>query len=87
MVVYSIIMASFMGVRIVPNYDFRCKNCGNKFTVMVSISEKDKVTCPECDSKQITQLFTSINVKGAPSPCGSCSSAGTGCSLGPGASG
>jgi len=45
-----------------PAYDFRCKRCENKFTVRISISERDKVRCPECDSSSIQQLFTPFAV-------------------------
>ncbi|MBO8138576.1 MAG: zinc ribbon domain-containing protein [Desulfotomaculum sp.] len=52
-----------------PTYDFKCKDCGNKFTVIVSISEKDKVKCPKCQSSNIQQLLTGFFTKG--SSCGS----------------
>ncbi|MTI81207.1 MAG: zinc ribbon domain-containing protein [Firmicutes bacterium] len=47
-----------------PIYDFKCKDCGEKFTVMVSISEKDKVKCPECDCDNIQQLMSGFFTKG-----------------------
>lgn len=46
-----------------PTYDFRCGECGHKFTVLVSISEKDKVACPACGSGKIEQLFTGCAVR------------------------
>ncbi|MFA7468626.1 MAG: zinc ribbon domain-containing protein [Desulfotomaculaceae bacterium] len=46
-----------------PTYDYRCSDCENKFTVMVSLSDKDKVTCPSCQSKKIEQLFTGCQVR------------------------
>ncbi|MBF7082152.1 zinc ribbon domain-containing protein [Desulfallas sp. Bu1-1] len=46
-----------------PTYDFRCGQCGHKFTVLVSISEKDKVTCPACGAGKIEQLFTGCAVR------------------------
>lgn len=45
-----------------PAYDFRCKTCEHKFTVRISITERDKVKCPECNSSSIQQLFTPISV-------------------------
>ncbi len=48
-----------------PAYDFRCKNCEHKFTVRISITERDQVKCPNCSSSSVQQLFTpiSVNVK------------------------
>ena len=55
-----------------PRYDYRCGDCGHEFTVMVSISDKDKVTCPDCGDKQVTQLFTGCMMNtGALPSCGS----------------
>ncbi len=45
-----------------PNYDFRCAGCGHRFTVQVSMSDKDKVTCPDCGGKKVEQLFTGCMV-------------------------
>lgn len=42
-----------------PTYEFTCKKCGHKFTVMVSISEKDRVKCPQCSSADLQQMFNS----------------------------
>ncbi len=46
-----------------PIYDYRCKKCGNRFTVMVSISDRDKVTCQKCGSPQVEQLISACSVK------------------------
>lgn len=62
-----------------PSYDFRCKTCESKFTVRISISERDKVKCPKCASSSVQQVFTPIAVKGGAgggcdsSNCGPCS--------------
>jgi putative FmdB family regulatory protein len=45
-----------------PAYDFRCKTCENKFTIRISISERNQVRCPKCNSTSIQQLFTPISV-------------------------
>lgn len=58
-----------------PAYDFKCKNCGHKFTSRISISERDKVHCPECNSKNLQQIFQSfaVQVKGNDAGgCGGC---------------
>lgn len=46
-----------------PTYDFRCQSCGHRFSVFVSISDKDRVTCTQCGSKEIEQLFTGCSVR------------------------
>jgi putative FmdB family regulatory protein len=46
-----------------PTYDYRCGRCDHKFTVLTSISEKDKVICPQCRSRDVNQLFTGCGVK------------------------
>ncbi len=57
-----------------PVYDFRCQQCDHKFTVMVSINEKDQVKCPKCESEKVQQLFTGFFTK--KSSCGHNHSAG-----------
>lgn len=53
-----------------PSYDFKCSRCGHKFTVLVPMDEKDKVDCPQCRSKEVTQLFTGFGIgKGSGSSC------------------
>lgn len=53
----------------VPTYDFQCNNCSHKFTVLTTISEKDKVTCPKCRSGAVRQLFTGCSVNLGGSRC------------------
>lgn len=54
-----------------PIYDFRCKKCGHKFTVFTGMSDRDKVTCPECKTGEVEQLITGCQVKsGSGSGCG-----------------
>ncbi|MBZ4688632.1 MAG: hypothetical protein PWQ96_2299 [Clostridia bacterium] len=53
-----------------PTYDFRCKKCFHKFSKRVSSSEKDKVTCPECNERA-EQIFTGFLYKKAAGENGS----------------
>lgn len=46
-----------------PYYDFRCKKCGHRFTVLTGMSERDKVTCPECKTREVEQLITGCSVR------------------------
>ncbi|MFZ5647897.1 MAG: FmdB family zinc ribbon protein [Bacillota bacterium] len=45
-----------------PIYDFRCKKCGHRFTVITGMSERHKVTCPECGTGEVEQLITACNI-------------------------
>lgn len=45
-----------------PSYDLVCQECGHKFSVFCSISQKDKQNCPECGSEKINQRFTAVNI-------------------------
>lgn len=34
-----------------PNYDYKCKDCGNIFEVFHSMSENPEIVCPVCGAK------------------------------------
>lgn len=59
-----------------PAYDFRCQECGHKFTKRIAWQEKPHVTCPECGSKKIKEVFGAVNFL---SKGGSGTAAGGGC--------
>lgn len=59
-----------------PNYDFKCEDCGYKFSKMVSYEKRNEVSCKECGSDKTKQIFTSIMVQGG---SGSSSGGGSGC--------
>lgn len=43
-----------------PTYEYKCMDCGEKFEVFTSISEKEKgldVKCPKCGSDNVGQIF------------------------------
>lgn len=54
-----------------PIFDFICKQCGHKFDLMISNSEKDKVRCPECGA-EVKQMLSSFNTGGSTAPMDSC---------------
>jgi len=70
----------------VPIFDFRCRQCGHKFDIIISYAEKDKVRCPECSATNPIQQLSSFNTarpgpgvsKPAPDGCNACAAAGTG---------
>jgi len=50
-----------------PVYEFKCKKCGHRFELTESISKHDKhrEKCPECGSRSIQNIVSSVNVKTA----------------------
>jgi len=50
--------------RPMPTYDYRCLDCQRKFSKFLSYQEYDqaRVTCPYCNSSQITRKIGKIRV-------------------------
>ncbi|KGP75609.1 regulatory protein [Desulfosporosinus sp. Tol-M] len=48
-----------------PSYDMVCQECGHKFFVFCTISQKDQKVCPECESPKVSQRFTTVNIIGS----------------------
>ena len=48
-----------------PTYEYACKKCNKKFSVMLSISEHEtaKVSCPKCNGKSVKQMISSFTAK------------------------
>jgi putative FmdB family regulatory protein len=48
-----------------PTYEYECKDCKKKFTVILSIFEhgKIKVSCPKCKGKKIKQNISTFMTK------------------------
>jgi len=50
----------------VPIYTYICKGCGEKFDLLVGMtSEKTKLKCEKCGSKNIEKVFGSFSVRGS----------------------
>lgn len=65
-----------------PTYEYVCTECGARTEVRATVSEKEKgltVTCPQCGSQKMTQVFGEFMMIGSskgqtsPSCCGSIS--------------
>lgn len=44
-----------------PTYEFKCKNCGKPFSLVMSItefSEKKRFKCPHCKSQKIQRVYS-----------------------------
>ncbi|ACA59433.1 FmdB family zinc ribbon protein [Candidatus Desulforudis audaxviator] len=59
-----------------PIYDFRCRNCGHQFTVLIQLSEKDGVHCPRCRSRNIRQIISPFSLFGRKPSRDKCGSGG-----------
>jgi len=48
-----------------PTYEYECKGCNKKFSVILSISEhgKTKVSCPKCKGKKVKQSISAFTTK------------------------
>ncbi|MBI4483009.1 MAG: zinc ribbon domain-containing protein [Acidobacteria bacterium] len=45
-----------------PVYDYKCKECGKKFTVTQTLKDYDskKTKCPKCGSRKVEQLVSAF---------------------------
>ncbi|MCX8030503.1 MAG: hypothetical protein N3A59_02845 [Thermodesulfovibrionales bacterium] len=48
-----------------PLYDFKCGKCGENFSLVMSVKEKEsaQIKCPKCNSEEIKQLYLSYYTK------------------------
>ncbi len=66
-----------------PIYSYLCKNCGEKFDLLVGVTvEKEELKCKKCGSKKITRQISGFSVgKSSSSSCDFSCPTGT-CPLG-----
>jgi len=55
-------------VKAMPEYDFKCPHCGERFSQRTSIKDRREVRCPKC-GQQPEQVFTAVNINKG-SSCG-----------------
>jgi len=48
-----------------PTYDYRCRKCNRRFSLVMSISEhgRRKPVCPRCKSRRVEREFTAFFAK------------------------
>jgi putative FmdB family regulatory protein len=66
-----------------PAYDYQCQDCGNAFTLRLSISAYGagvKAECPACSSGHTTRRLGAVNVLGGSRAGGGTPGAGCGSS-------
>lgn len=59
--------------------DFKCNDCGEKFFEIVSIADRDKITCPKCGSHDVNQVFEGQCAGSKKSSCGGSCGGCSGC--------
>lgn len=62
-----------------PYYDYKCKNCGENFTVQKSMNDLSVSNCPKCNSSNVGKIWGGFQLKGccktsgsSEKSCGSC---------------
>ncbi|MGR6836506.1 FmdB family zinc ribbon protein [Syntrophomonas erecta] len=64
-----------------PIFDFSCRECGEKFDLMIANKDKDKVRCPKCGASNVKQLLSMFSTTGgSKSPAPACARPGCGAS-------
>jgi len=48
-----------------PTYEYRCRKCNRKFSVVMSLSEHDRrrVACPHCKGHSVEREFSGFFAK------------------------
>jgi putative FmdB family regulatory protein len=48
-----------------PTYEYACRNCGKKFSVVMMISEygTKRVRCPKCNGLKVDRRISSFHAK------------------------
>jgi putative FmdB family regulatory protein len=61
-----------------PIYEYKCKNCGDKFEIFVFSYGETGAICPECGSENIERLMSGFASTGSGAESGKASCGGTG---------
>ncbi|HHX75177.1 MAG TPA: zinc ribbon domain-containing protein [Firmicutes bacterium] len=54
-----------------PTYEYNCKSCGANFEVFIKSADKNSVTCPECRSRSLQEVYK-FNLNKGSSPASAC---------------
>lgn len=48
-----------------PTYEYKCKKCGKKFELVMSMSEYEskRVACPKCKSRTLERVYSGFFAK------------------------
>jgi len=45
-----------------PNYSFKCQDCGHEFDVLAKFSELDKLKCEVCSSSNLERVYKRVGL-------------------------
>ncbi len=45
-----------------PNYSFKCQDCGYEFDVLAKFSDLDKLKCEVCSSSNLERVYKRIGL-------------------------
>jgi putative FmdB family regulatory protein len=48
-----------------PEYDYRCADCKEDFTIERSMSDSSAVSCTKCGSKSANRVWNAVQVSGS----------------------
>lgn len=54
-----------------PEYGFKCLQCGEKFSLLLSMAKKQEAACPACKSKNLKEDFSGYGSSSATKPANS----------------
>lgn len=43
-----------------PIYEYECCDCNSEFELFATLSDRDRVKCPKCQSKRIRRLISNL---------------------------
>lgn len=53
-----------------PIYEYKCKNCGEKFEVLRSLKDEEaRVECPKCGNSDAQKVYSSFGTKASTNSC------------------
>ena len=61
-----------------PLYDYRCTQCGHRFELLRSISDRDNVKCEKCGG-EVARVYQGKCAFGTPKGSGGCRGNCSGC--------
>jgi putative FmdB family regulatory protein len=60
-----------------PLYEYLCNKCGNRFEELQGHSETEvKVECPNCESENVSRVFSTFSTGAGSAGCGGSDSGG-----------
>jgi putative FmdB family regulatory protein len=48
-----------------PIYEYRCGKCETVFEKLIFAGDKEDITCPQCDSREVIKIMSACSFMGA----------------------